>query len=261
MVEENIAQHFRPEERPFLEQVDRWLTQVEEQYQPKLTAFLNPREQYLVENLAHQRGVSVQAYSQFLHSEQKRVLLYPEYFVPEDEDFETQLIEIHYAQKFVELHHREVLGTLLGQGIKREQIGDIHLNDKQIQVEVSQNLTSYLCMNVTKMSNQSVRLEPIAKEKRIDAEERSKTENATITSFRLDNIVATVYNISRQLSKKLIQAEKVKVNFMTVDKADFSVAEEDLISVRGYGRCQIKEIGEERTKKGRHRITYSVLRK
>lgn len=40
----NIYQHFRPEEREFIDQVLNWKNIVENTYAPKLTDFLDPRE-------------------------------------------------------------------------------------------------------------------------------------------------------------------------------------------------------------------------
>ncbi len=44
----NIYQHFRPEEKEFIDQVLQWKSYVESAYTPKLTDFLDPREQYIM---------------------------------------------------------------------------------------------------------------------------------------------------------------------------------------------------------------------
>ena len=43
----SIYQHFRPEEKEFIDQVLTWKSYVEMNYAPKLTDFLDPREQLL----------------------------------------------------------------------------------------------------------------------------------------------------------------------------------------------------------------------
>ena len=47
----DIYQHFRPEEKDFIDQVLGWAEQVREQYAPKLTDFLNPREAEIIRML------------------------------------------------------------------------------------------------------------------------------------------------------------------------------------------------------------------
>ncbi|KPD01215.1 hypothetical protein LR69_00372 [Geobacillus sp. BCO2] len=47
-----LYQHFRKEEHPFIDQVLEWKEMVSRQYAPKLTDFLDPREQQIVQSIA-----------------------------------------------------------------------------------------------------------------------------------------------------------------------------------------------------------------
>ncbi len=59
----------------------------------------------------------------------------------------------------------------------------------------------------------------------------------TVPSLRLDAIISSCWNLSRQYSQKLIKSDKVKVNWEPIDKASKEVSKGgDLISTRGYGR-------------------------
>lgn len=51
----NIYQHFREEEQSFIDQVIDWILQVENQYTPYLTSFLNPRELFIVQSVIGDR--------------------------------------------------------------------------------------------------------------------------------------------------------------------------------------------------------------
>ena len=46
-----IYQHFRTEEHPFIDQVISWKNNVEKMYQHRLTDFLDPREQQIVQSI------------------------------------------------------------------------------------------------------------------------------------------------------------------------------------------------------------------
>lgn len=48
MNENNIKQHFRPDEAPLIDQVNDWTATAEGQYRPILTPFLNPRERFIL---------------------------------------------------------------------------------------------------------------------------------------------------------------------------------------------------------------------
>ena len=46
---EQVFQHFRKDEQPFIEQVYGWIRDIEDRYAPKLTDFLDPRQHCLCE--------------------------------------------------------------------------------------------------------------------------------------------------------------------------------------------------------------------
>lgn len=258
---EHIEQHFRSDERPFLKQVDTWLIQAEEQYRPILTPFLNPREQFIVQTLANTRQIKWMAFSHFHEAERCRMMVYPDYITPDEDDFETQVMEVKYAEKFNQLHHPQVLGSLLGAGIHREMLGDIITDDTRFQFEIATPLASYVEQQVTQMGKTPVQLIPVISGDLIEAVDHKHYEKTTISSFRLDNIVATVYNISRKRAKELIQKSQVQVNYHIVEQPDFQLSRHDLVSVRRFGRMTLEHIDEQKTKKDKYRIEYSVIRK
>lgn len=45
---ENVYQHFRKEEQSFIDTVIGWIRNVEDQYTPYLTNFLDPRQLHIV---------------------------------------------------------------------------------------------------------------------------------------------------------------------------------------------------------------------
>ena len=47
----SIYQHFRPEEKEFIDQALNWIEQVKDSYAPKLTDFLDPRQQQIIASL------------------------------------------------------------------------------------------------------------------------------------------------------------------------------------------------------------------
>ena len=80
----SIYQHFRPEEKEFIDQVLNWKEHVEDTYAPKLTDFLDPREQQILKNIIGQdREVSNSNFlvEQMIQRENER-LLYPDYYSP-----------------------------------------------------------------------------------------------------------------------------------------------------------------------------------
>ncbi len=62
----SIYQHFRPEEKEFIDQVLNWKEYVEQTYAPKLTDFLDPREQLILKMIiGESRRSSVRIFGRF----------------------------------------------------------------------------------------------------------------------------------------------------------------------------------------------------
>ena len=73
----SIYQHFRPEEREFIDQVLNWKEYVENNYAPKLTDFLDPREQQIVKIIIGQHmGIKWQFFGGTEFTERKRAFLF-----------------------------------------------------------------------------------------------------------------------------------------------------------------------------------------
>ena len=78
--------------------------------------------------------------------------------------------------------------------------------------------------------------------------------------YDLDSIVANGYNISRNHAKQMIEHDLVRVNWTDINKPDYVLAVNDLVSVRKYGRLKIDELNG-LTKKDKWRITMAVIKK
>lgn len=257
----NVFQHFRSDEHPFIESVNDWLERVSIQYAPHLTEFLDPRQAFIVESITGQRAdIKFRFYGGHSDAERCRCLLYPDYFEPTENDFEIKMFEINYPKKFSELSHGKILGTLINSGIRRDSFGDIITDGQRWQIFTTKDISRYLESQTSKIGNVSVRLEESDPADAIEEINKWENETTTASSLRLDVVISSVYAISRQRSKQLIESGKVKVNWTQVVRPDFQLAELDIVSVRGFGRIQLVEL-DGKTKKDKFRINIGVLRK
>lgn len=254
----NLYQHFRVEEREFIDQVLSWRLIVEQTYAPKLTDFLDPREQDIVQTIiGTQSDVRVQFQGGYPSAERKRALIYPDYYSPELDDFQLELYEIKYAHKFVTIDHPKVLGSLMSLGLRRSKFGDILIEDVMVQVLVSKEVSSYISLQLASIGKASVKLEATPLSAVIAAEEQWQEKVLTVASLRLDTLIAAVYNFSRQKAQQLITAKKVKVNWVSKENLAFDCRMSDTISVRGFGRCKVIAI-EGKTKKDKWKVVVGI---
>lgn len=159
----NVKQHFRPDEAPFIDEVQGWIATATNEYRPVLTEFMNPRQRFIASTLVNrQDDIKLASNGGWQGAEMQRLFFYPQYYQPQLADFDLQLVNINYPVKFTELHHRQVLGTLMSAGIKRTTFGDILHQDAIWQLVVDRKMTAYLRQQVTKIGRVNVKLEPIA---------------------------------------------------------------------------------------------------
>jgi RNA-binding protein YlmH len=251
----SIYQHFRPEEKEFIDHALNTIEQVTFSYAPKLTDFLDPRQQQILGSLLGQGDeVKIRFFGGASEVERKRALLFPDYYSPEQSDFQLCLFEIVYPKKFITLDHRQVLGTLMSLGLKREKFGDILIQNDQVQFIAAEEMETYLTVNLEKVGKASVTIQKIPFMNMIQVEESWGEHHYTVSSLRLDTILATALQISRQKVQALIGSGKVKVNFKQTEKTSADCQVGDTISIRGFGRCKIISINGQ-SKKEKWKIT------
>lgn len=250
----NIYQHFRPEEREFIDQALHWKGIALDSYALKLTDFLDPREQQILKKVI---GDSSEVHCHFFggteNAERQRAVIVPEYYTYDIEDYQITIFEIEYPKKFISIEHPQVLGTLMSLGLKREKFGDILIEEDRIQVVIAKEIHSYIHLQLTAVGRAKISLKEIPLSEAIVIKNSWNEETVTVSSLRLDAVVSALYLISRQKSQLLIEHGMVKVNFVVLEKVSFVCGELDMISVRGYGRTKIMSI-EGKTKKEKWRI-------
>jgi RNA-binding protein YlmH len=250
----NLYQHFRPEEREFIDQVINWKEYVEQSYAPKLTDFLDPREQQILATVIGKNSdVKWGLFGGAEGAERKRAFLYPDYLEARQEDFQVKLFSIEYAKKFITIEHRQVLGSLMSLGLKRGKYGDILIEGDTVQFFAAAEIAEYIRLQLESIGRASISLTELNIDQAVAASEQWNEMNATVSSLRLDTIMSSLFNLSRQKSQLLIQHGHVKVNWTAIENSAFECGEGDVLSARGYGRAKIIAI-EGKTKKDKYRV-------
>ena len=155
-------QHFRKDEQPYVEMAIGWIREVEDTYAPKLTGFLDPRQRFIVESIAASTGLKFESYGAFSEAERMRVLIYPDYYVPERSEYQITTFKVKYASKFLTLGHKDVLGSMMSLGIERSKFGDIRIGEDEVQFAVANELKDYMTANFTSIGKAKVTVEEVA---------------------------------------------------------------------------------------------------
>lgn len=208
-----------------------------------LTKFLSPEEQALVVS----KRINYSFYPE--NCERKRAIISRKEI--ESDDYNISIIKISYNKKFGDINHRDVLGSLIGLGMKRECIGDIIVSD-DIYVYLIKEMEQFVLNNLIKVGRVSVdvTLSSLEEVNKIDVNNYVEDE-IIVSSYRLDTIVSERCKLSRDKAKQYINLKNVKVNGVVNTNPDYTVKIDDLISIHRFGRLIVKE-EVKKTKKDRY---------
>lgn len=134
------------------------------------------------------------------------------------------------------LSHRDYLGSLMGIGIKRECVGDIiTINPQEAVVFLREEITEFVFNNLSKVGSDTVKLSLYKESGNIPAPDKEEIR-VIVSSMRVDNIISSLIKCSRNLACEFISDDKVFVNYLKVKKPAQVLVEDDVISIRGYGK-------------------------
>ncbi|OZM58518.1 RNA-binding protein [Lottiidibacillus patelloidae] len=254
----SIYEHYHKDEHDFVDQVLDWKNQVATQYAYKLTDFLDPREQKILSDLIGKNDeIKVSFWGGASFVERKRAIIYPSYYEVSTSDFMCTSFKVNYATKFVSIEHRNVLGSLMSLGVKREKFGDVIIEEETVQFVIDTQISDYVKVNLNKIGKASVKLIEVDSEELAKGQEQWHEVTATVSSLRLDAILSEVYKLSRQKIVPLIKSGATKVNWKVIEQPSYECKENDLLSVRGFGRAKILEING-KTKKEKWRMMVGI---
>ena len=221
---------------------------------PAATAFLSQREQALIRMLLP----DCRFFGGIDAAERKVAYWLPDY-IDEEVFFSDGPIACLRASFYEAnaLTHRDVLGALMGAGIRRDAVGDICLHETSCDIFVLSELQRYLLNNLTEAGRQHLRLAPIALSDAKKAPQKMRELRVTVPSLRLDGVIAAAFHLSRGSAVEAIHAGKCAINSLTCLKPDRAVTEGDELSVRGCGKLRILQLGGE-TRKGRLALTVGI---
>jgi len=227
-------------------------------YSIEYSSFLSPSISVLINDFVIDSNFLITYFGGIKSAERTIVIIRPNYESIGYDELPIMAIEIKYSEKFANISHRDVLGSLMALGIKRETIGDIYVHEGFCHILIKKSIFEYLILNFKKIGRNPISIKEIKFGKIEYKDLDYSLINTTVGSNRLDSIISKGFNIDRNSSKKKIKMLMVKVNHKVVENAHLSLNENDLISVKGEGRIILFKINGN-TKKDRLKIVIKKI--
>ena len=222
---------------------------------PAHTAFLSPGEQASVTDLLNAWGRPRHLFWGGYPDSERKVCIFPSSWA--DDESCTAVPEgpvAAFQAKFppeAKLTHRDILGSLMGLGITRAVLGDILMPGPGLcQVIALRESLPILLSQWEGAGRWKVDLAQIPLEQVVLQPVQVRTIRDTVATPRLDAVLAAGFSVSRGRAAGLISTGKVSLNHRVCQKTDRQVAQGDVLTCRGLGKCVVKEVPGQ-SKKGR----------
>jgi len=234
------------EDKMLLANVEDKFQQCIQHYCMTYTNFLDLRQRSLVEKKVRELGYGADGMKcEFVggYDDAERTIAA---FLPDYADISQCplcVIRIKAPSGGRKLTHRDYLGSLLGLGLKREMIGDILTTENGADVIVLEDVKDFIMLNYSKAGRTSLELEELPLQQLHIPQQRTVMIKDTVASLRLDNVVASAFQLSRGKAAEAIRAGLVFVNSMQCEKTDMQIEEGAKLVLRGKGKVFLREVG------------------
>lgn len=156
--------------------------------------------------------------------------------------YPINLLKISNNSKFSTLEHKDYLGAIMSLGIKREKLGDLIIQDRICYAPVCSEISNYIINNLNIIGNCPCEVSEYDYTLQEIPERKFGEKIILSTSLRLDGMVSSICNVSRNNAVKLISSGKILVNYFQCLKKDKVIKNNDILTIRGCGKFKVAEV-------------------
>lgn len=242
-----------PEERLVLARALDQMERAQNRSIPCATQFLSPAQRAALEPLLAASGHPKHLFHGGYEGAERTVCAFlPDWQESEDWPAEEELaaIEAAYPPTGADLTHRDLLGGLMGIGLTREKVGDILVGGTAAQIVCLKDAAPIILSQFDQAGRYRLKLKEIPLSSLSPAPAEVKLIHDTVAALRLDAVLASGFSLARGKAADLVTTGRVSLNHRECLKPDRPVAQGDVLTCRGLGKCVVKTVGGQ-SRKGR----------
>ena len=201
-------------------------------YRKEATFFLDPKEQ--LELSKKLKKEPYQIYKPYPDSEKSI------FYIKE----EPKVILYEIKSK-TPLEHREILGTLFSLNITSELFGDIVITNNHYYIYVLESIAPYIKNNLLLIKNSHVELIEVPLETLKEYHKEYEAIEIIASSTRIDTVISRLIQTSRPNIIEKIKNKEIILNYDILKNNSYQLKENDIFSIRRYGKYQYIGIKKE----------------
>lgn len=220
------------------------------------SVFLTPTEQYALSQWRPAADCTMRFHGGVEHCERAAAFFLPDWMNPADFDPSETIRCVKVTAHFGTPGHRDYLGSLMGLGVRREWLGDILIRDSVAHVLCLHTVEREI-LTLEKVGRCGVKTASVPLSEIPAPERKVRPVSFTVQSVRFDAVLAGLFHISRTAAADHIRAGDASLNYSECLRPDAPVEPGDVLSLRGYGKARVTELGGQ-SRKGRQFLTGEV---
>ena len=174
-------------------------------------------------------------------------------------EFTAVWLEVRWAAKFARVEHRDLLGSLMALGMDRAFFGDLIALEDRAYLLCMPEVAARLPVEWNQAGNVPIKVRALEEAPAIEPPKGDFLRD-TVASLRLDCILASGMKTSRSRAAEIIRMGAVAVDHMIEERIDRLLEAGQLLSVRGFGRIRLLEVGNP-TRKDRLPVMLEIFHK
>ncbi|MFI3251338.1 MAG: YlmH/Sll1252 family protein, partial [Eubacteriales bacterium] len=164
------------------------------------------------------------------------------FYPPWEEEVSPLPLKVVEATFYGTLSHSDLLGGLMGIGLTRQKFGDILVGEKFAHMVVLEDVAPIVLSQWSSAGREKLSLTLLDLCDLKQPEQKVKEIRDTVSTMRLDSVVASGFSLSRSKASSYISGGKVQRNHIECTKPDKLVEEGDILTCRGLGKCLVSEV-------------------
>ena len=166
---------------------------------------------------------------------------------------ETPDIKLLEIISYDKLTHREILGSLFGLNIDSELFGDIIITNNHYYIMIMDSIYNLIIKEYNMVGNHHIKLKEVPLSILNNYTREYQEIEFIVSSLRIDNVISRIIGTSRETIKKKFYDDEIILNYEPCHKLDYNLNENDIFSIRKYGKYKFGGIIKN-SKKGNYII-------
>jgi len=204
----------------------------------QVTTFLSFAMREWAEALLRKEHLALMAEGGFPEAERVRIIIAPWGETLHSTDANISLLWVRPANPRAQLEHRQILGSLMGLGFRRDVLGDIQAGQKGQYIATTAEIAPFILDHWTQAGREKI-IVSLFRDKPDVLPSTGEERQITVNSSRLDAVVANAFGVSRSVAQEWITQGKLRRDGLVMNKVDIKVQPDDMISCRGQGRIKV----------------------